>query len=50
MKTKLAWAIVDKKEPRIQIEDIYQDKNGIIITKEEKFIRVEIKEVIKKKK
>lgn len=49
MKTKLAWAIVDKKEPRILLEDIYQDKIGILIAKNEKFIRVEIKEVVKKK-
>lgn len=46
-KTIRAWAIVKKADPKINLDDVYKDKSGIGITKEEKFIRVEIKEVVK---
>lgn len=51
MKSKTAYAIVDKKNPKIDIYDIYSDKN-VLCAKGEKIIKVvisEYKEVKKKK-
>jgi len=38
-----AWAVVDKKNPKIDVMDIFKDKD-IKCAKSEKIIRVEIKE------
>jgi len=43
MRAKKAWAIVNKKEPKIDIYQIYDTKD-VELSKGEKFIRVEIKE------
>jgi hypothetical protein len=48
IRPKLVWAIVTIKNPKINPNELYQDRKGICIVKgKEKFIRVEIKEVKK---
>ncbi len=45
-----AWAVVNKKTPVIDVSDIYGSKSDIdqvFLDDDEKFIRVEIKEVEK---
>lgn len=45
MKSKRAWAVVNKENPVIRINDIFDSKDIIIQKKTEKIIQVEIKEV-----
>lgn len=53
MKSKIksikAWAVVDKENPKLKVLEIYED-DDITILKGEKLVRVEIVEVITKKK
>lgn len=44
MRTKRAWAIVDKKNPQFNIYEIYADRDVVILASE-RFVRIEIKEV-----
>lgn len=45
MKSKLAYAVVDKEKPVIRLNDIFDSKD-VKVTKSEKIIKIEIKEVI----
>ncbi len=40
-----AWAVINKNLPIIDIQDIYDNRNDVILEKHEKFIRVEITEI-----
>lgn len=45
-KSKRAWAVVKKKNPVINVNDIFPDKE-VSILEDEKLIKVEIKEIEK---
>lgn len=44
MKSKRAYAVVNKEKPVIRLNDIFES-NDVAITKSEKIIRIEIKEI-----
>ena len=46
LKSIKAWAIVDKDKPKLKVLEIYEDKD-IKLLRGEKFVRVEIKEILK---
>lgn len=45
MKSKRAWAVVNKEKPVIRLNDIFESKDVVIQKKVEKIIPVEIKEI-----
>lgn len=44
MKKIKAYAIVNKKKPKLKVSEIYEDKH-VFLNKDEKIIIVEIKEI-----
>ncbi len=47
IKAKKMWAIVNRKNPKLDGYMLYDNKKGIILEPEERFVRVEIKVVEK---
>lgn len=49
LKSIRAWAVVDKDKPKLKVLEIYND-DDIKLLKGERLVRVEIVEIISKKK
>ncbi len=45
IKSKIAWAIVNKKNPKINTADLWADKKDVFLNDDETFIKVEIKPI-----